>query len=81
MLIFNPPYGERMEIDNIEDFYHEIGDALKKHYTNCTAFIISSNIEAIKNIGLHASKKYTLFNGALECKYLKFDLYQGSKSK
>lgn len=79
-LIFNPPYGERMEIEDIESFYHEIGDALKKNYTDCTAFLISSNLPAIKNIGLHASKKYTLFNGELECKYLKFDLYSGSKS-
>ncbi len=78
-LIFNPPYGERMEIEDIESFYHEIGDALKKNYTNCTAFMISSNLAAIKQIGLHASKKYTLFNGALECKYLRYDLYQGSK--
>jgi putative N6-adenine-specific DNA methylase len=41
--------------------------------------MLSGNMEAIKSFGLHASKTYTLFNGPLECKYLKYDIYSGSK--
>ena len=78
-VIFNPPYGERLEMGDIEEAYKEMGDALKQHYAGCTAFIISSNISALKNIGLHASKRLTLYNGALECKYLRFDLYKGRR--
>ena len=79
-VIFNPPYGERLDMEDIEAAYKEIGDTLKQHYAGCTAFIISSNISALKNIGLHASKRITLYNGALECKFMRFDLYKGSKN-
>ena len=79
-VIFNPPYGERLDMEDIETAYKEIGDTLKQHYTGCTAFIISSNIGALKNIGLHASKRITLYNGALECKFMRFDLYKGTKN-
>ena len=78
-LIFNPPYGERLDMEEIDDFYKEIGDTLKQNYEGCTAFLISSNIQAIKHIGLHPSKKTTLFNGALECKFLRYDLYAGKR--
>ena len=79
-VIFNPPYGERLDMEDIEAAYKEIGDTLKQHYADCTAFIISSNISALKNIGLHASKRITLYNGALECKFMRFDLYKGTKN-
>lgn len=78
-LIFNPPYGERLDMEEIDDFYKEIGDTLKQNYAGCTAFLISSNMQAIKHIGLHTSKKTTLFNGALECKFLRYDLYAGKR--
>ncbi len=79
VVIFNPPYGERLDMEDIEEAYKEIGDTLKQKYTDCTAFIISSNIAALKRIGLHASKRFTLYNGALECKFMRFDLYSGKK--
>ena len=78
-LIFNPPYGERLDMDEIDEFYKEIGDSLKQNYAGCTAFIISSNMQAIKHIELHPSKKTTLYNGALECKFLRYDLYAGKR--
>ena len=78
-LIFNPPYGERLDMEEIDDFYKEIGDTLKQNYAGCTAFLISSNIQAIKHIGLHPSKKTPLYNGALECKFLRYDLYAGKR--
>ncbi|MDD6582837.1 MAG: THUMP domain-containing protein [Bacteroidales bacterium] len=80
-LIFNPPYGERLDMEDIEDFYKQIGNSLKQKFAGCTAFLISSNMEAVKRIGLHPSKKTTLYNGALECKFLRYDLYAGSKAK
>ncbi|MBP5400942.1 MAG: class I SAM-dependent RNA methyltransferase [Bacteroidales bacterium] len=79
-VIFNPPYGERLDMEDIEQAYKEMGDTLKQHYAGCTAFIISSNVNALKNIGLHASKRFTLYNGALECKFMRFDLYKGTKN-
>lgn len=79
MIIMNPPYGERMEQDDIPKLYKEIGDKLKKDFQGYTAWMLTSNLEAIKHIGLHPSRKMTLFNGSLECKFLRFEMYTGSK--
>ena len=81
LIMLNPPYGERLDMDDICVLYKDIGDTLKNKYTDCKAFIISSDKEAIKNIGLRTSLKYTLFNGALECKFLCYDLYLGKKKQ
>lgn len=77
-LIFNPPYGKRISYK--PNYYKEIGDALKHNYQNSTAWIISSEINELKKIGLRASRKIKLFNGQLECKLIKFDMYPGSSS-
>ena len=79
VIILNPPYGERMPVTEIEKLYKEIGDKLKKDYKGFSAWIISSSPEAIKSIGLRPSRRIHLFNGSLECRFLKFDLYDGSK--
>lgn len=78
-LITNPPYDERLQMEAIEAFYKNIGDTFKKNWPGWNAWVISSNREALKNIGLRSSRKITLFNGALECSFQKFDLYAGSK--
>lgn len=81
-LIMNPPYGERLEDkDEMTAFYKQIGDTLKNHYANCKAWILSGNLDAIKNIGLHPSKKIKLFNGAIECKFECFEMYDGTRKK
>ncbi len=52
---------------------------MKKNYTGHSAWVISSDIEALKFIGLHPSRKIKIFNGQLECKFVRFDVYEGSK--
>ena len=79
VLITNPPYGERLKEDDIFDFYKCIGDFLKTKCKGMSAWIISSNLEALKRIGLKPSRKISLFNGPLECKMHKFELYDGTK--
>ena len=80
LIIMNPPYGERLDAEkDISVLYKHIGDHLKKNFTGCEAWIISSNIDALKSIGLHSSAKYTLFNGPLECRFMQFKLYEGSR--
>ncbi|MEL7220755.1 MAG: THUMP domain-containing protein [Bacteroidota bacterium] len=80
-LISNPPYGLRVESDDIESLYQEIGDKLKKDFTGYKAWILSGNIPALKTLGLRPSRKIHLYNGQLECRFHRFDLYQGSKKK
>jgi putative N6-adenine-specific DNA methylase len=79
ILIMNPPYGERMDQDNIAELYKGIGDTLKKKYAGCDVWLITSNPEGMKNVGLHATRKIMIFNGALECRFLKFSMYEGTK--
>lgn len=78
-IICNPPYGERLEMEDIQEFYKKIGDTLKKKYTNFEAWFISSDIDALKRIGLKTSRRLDLFNGQLECKLYRFELYEGTK--
>lgn len=77
-LVFNPPYGERLEIDE-ESFYKNIGNTLKNNYHNSQAWFITANLEALKYVGLRPSRKIKLFNGKLETRLLKYDIYVGSK--
>lgn len=77
-LVFNPPYGERLEID-IPSFYKEIGNTFKTNYPNTSAWMIVSNLEAIKNLGLRPSRKIKLYNGKLETKLMNYEIYEGTK--
>jgi len=79
IVVMNPPYDERLQVDDVTQLYKSIGDKLKSSFSGYEAWIISANADAVKHIGLKASKKYTLFNGPLECKLLRFDMYEGSK--
>ena len=81
ILVFNPPYGKRLEVEDIQELYGEIGDHLKKNYEGFDAWLISGNKEALKSIGLRTSRKMTLFNGSIECKFHKYELYRGSKKE
>lgn len=77
-MVFNPPYGERLEID-MENFYKSIGDTLKQGYSNTDAWFITSNLEALKHVGLRPSRKIKVFNGKLESRLVKYEMYAGSK--
>lgn len=77
-MVFNPPYGERLNIE-MERFYREIGDTLKQKYPNTNAWFITANLEALKFVGLRPSRKIKLFNGKLETRLVKYEMYEGSK--
>lgn len=77
-MVFNPPYGERLDIE-MERFYREIGDTLKQNYPGTNAWVITANLEALKFVGLKPSRKIKLFNGSLEARLVKYEMYEGSK--
>lgn len=79
VLLMNPPYGERLRRENIKAFHSIIGDTLKNRYAGYTAWIISSSLDALKFIGLRPERRIILYNGPLECRFLKFSIYSGSK--
>ena len=77
-IVFNPPYDERLDI-HMEEFYKNIGDTLKKNYPGTNAWFITANLEALKFVGLKPSRKIKLFNGSLEARLVKYEMYEGSK--
>ena len=80
VLVLNPPYGERMDKDeDINALYKMIGDTLKKNWAGWTAWVITSNMEAAKHIKLTPKPKIQLYNGALDCRFLRYELYAGSR--
>ncbi len=82
ILIINPPYGERMNLDeDINALYKSIGDTLKKKWAGYDAWIITSNFEAAKHIRLNPKPKIKLFNGSLECRFMRYELYDGTRRK
>jgi putative N6-adenine-specific DNA methylase len=81
MLMFNPPYGERLQMDEIQNFYRNIGDTLKKSYPDTTVWFITSDMDALKHVGLRTSKRIILKNGPLDCRLVRYDMYQGSRKE
>jgi putative N6-adenine-specific DNA methylase len=77
-LLTNPPYGERLEGDT-NALYQGIGDAFKQSFPNTQAWLISSNMEALKCVGLRPSRKIKLFNGKLESRLMFYPIYEGTK--
>lgn len=81
LVMLNPPYGERLASNkDIERLYGAIGTALKHNWPGATAWIISSNEEAMKCIGLKPSRKMRLLNGELDCQFNRYDLFTGKRN-
>ena len=80
-IIINPPYGERLEVQEIEGLYAMIGERLKHHFTGNEAWILSSAPQLMYKIGLKASSRIRLFNGALECSFQKYELFSGKQKQ
>jgi putative N6-adenine-specific DNA methylase len=84
-MCFNPPYGERLDrsdLDSdfdVEEFYADIGDTLKQGYPGTNAWFITSNLQALKFVGLRPSRKIKVFNSHLESRLVQYVMYEGSK--
>lgn len=79
VVVMNPPYNERIQSDDINFLYKNIGDTLKQNYQGFDAFVLTGNLEAAKSIGLRTSRRVPLYNGSIECRLLKYELYRGSR--
>lgn len=77
VMIINPPYGERLKQEQINEFYKAIGNTLKRKYAGFKVWVFSSNLEAIKFIGLRPSVKFKLKNGPLDCAFHCFEISEG----
>ncbi len=79
-IVTNPPYGERLGAgDDLEALYKHMGDSFKQKFSGYTAWVIAGERALANVIGLRASRRHPIFNGAIECRFLRFDLYKGSR--
>lgn len=78
ILIINPPYGERLEEKDIAALYKNIGNSLKRNFKGFEAWVLTTNSDNVKNIGLKPSVKIELNNGPLQCKFEKFEIFDGT---
>jgi 23S rRNA (guanine2445-N2)-methyltransferase / 23S rRNA (guanine2069-N7)-methyltransferase len=76
LIVLNPPYGERMgDVEELKPLYKGIGDTFKKKFQGWGGYVFTGSPDLAKVVGLKASRRFVLFNGALECRLLKYDLY------
>lgn len=79
VLMVNPPYGERIKVDDIEALYNMIGERLKHVFSGYDAYVLSFKKENFDNMGLKPTKRFFLFNGALECEMRKYEIFAGKR--
>ena len=80
LVMINPPYGERLAQDkDVLRLYQDMGTILKHQFNGATAWIISSNEDALKCIGLRPAKRIRLMNGELECLFNQYELFKGDR--
>jgi len=77
LMVTNPPYGERLNRNDVNALYSMIGSTLKHKFAGSTAWIISSNLDAFDKIGLKPDTKMRLINGSLSCDFRKYTLFSG----
>ncbi len=81
VVVLNPPYGERIDPEQLEFFYKRIGDTLKKNWSGFDAWMITGSPEGLKSFGLKPSRKTPLMNGSIECRFCKYTLFKGSRAE
>jgi len=80
MVVTNPPYGKRVgKVEDLGALYRGFGNSLKKSAIGATAWVLVGEPTLAKQIGLKTARRIPLFNGPIECRLLKFELYEGTK--
>ena len=81
IVLMNPEYGLRLgEAAELEEQYERIGDFLKQKCAGYTGYVLSGNRELAGKLGLKASGRMVFYNGTIECRLLKYELYQGTQT-
>jgi putative N6-adenine-specific DNA methylase len=82
LIVSNPPYGERLgDAGDLTELYRGLGDAFKRRGAGATAWLLVGNPDLAKAVGLRPSRRIVLFNGPIECRLLRYDLYEGSRDR
>ena len=80
IILMNPEYGLRMgELEQLEKDYERIGDFFKQKCAGYTGYIFTGNKQLAAKVGLKTSDRMIFYNGKIECRLLKYELYEGTK--
>lgn len=78
VIMFNPEYGERLgDLTELEETYKRMGDFMKQNCAGYRGYIFTGNLDLAKKVGLKASRRIEFWNGTIDCRLLKYDLYAG----
>jgi putative N6-adenine-specific DNA methylase len=82
VVIFNPEYGQRLgESLELEETYKRMGDYMKQKCAGYRGYIFTGNMDLAKKVGLKASRRIEFWNGTIDCRLLKYDMYEGKKEE
>ncbi len=82
IVVINPEYGERLgEVAELEKTYKRMGDFFKQQCSGWTGYVFTGNLELAKKIRLRASRRMEFFNAKIDCRLLKYEMYQGTRRK
>ena len=75
LIVVNPPYGQRIgERGELAGLYARLGAVMKERFRGWKAAVITDDAELGKHLGMRAKRIHTVYNGAIECKLLHFDI-------
>ena len=78
IFVVNPPYGERLgEVEELRGLYGALGDAMKNKFHGWEGYVFTASPELAREVGLKPARRTVLFNGALECRLLRYELFRG----
>ncbi len=76
LLVVNPPYGERLgEIETLKPLYKDLGDVFKQRFKGWEAYVFTGSRELAKSVGLKTTQKTVFYNGPIECRLLKYEIF------
>ena len=82
IVVINPEYGERLGVlAELEKTYKRMGDFFKQKCPGWTGYIFTGNLDLAKKVGLRASRRMEFFNAKIDCRLLKYELYEGTRRK
>lgn len=81
VLMTNPPYGERLKVEDLDGLYAMIGERMKHVFPGFRAYILSYRKESFDAVGLRPSRRFFLYNGALECEMREYEIFSGKREE
>ena len=80
IVLVNPEYGLRMgDTGALEGEYKRLGDFFKQRCAGYTGYLFTGNKRLAGKVGLQASRRMVFYNGKVECRLLKYEMYLGSR--